>query len=316
MTKRLERGNPREVQKLSLKYKGISPKTRHRYESQIKIFFSYLTRNDIVLPSLYRQLDTVLSDYIDHMFMEGEPIGYAGDLISGISRFCPGARLRIPTTRLWFRNWQREVVRVRALPIPAEVVKGLAGVALAMERFDLAALIPLGFLCMMRTGELLNLTKDDIIFSPYGSSAIITLRQTKTSGPNTEEGVLEDELVVRALRQVCDSLNDGENIYSRPARCLGEDLRWLASLVGFEHKRFTPYSLRRGGATWHFHKFGSLNKTCLVGRWKHERTAKIYIDGAAAEWTSWQFPLTGKSLMKRCRKAWKQKFSAALSRQR
>jgi len=150
MRRKIGRKPKKLVQSLGLKYKGISSNTRKRYERQISIFFTHLERHAIPIPFNFRELDEVMADYIDNMFMNGEPIGYAGDLISGISRFTPAARLRIPITRLWFRNWQREVVRVRALPIPARVVKGFAGMALALKRLDLAALLPLSFLCMLR----------------------------------------------------------------------------------------------------------------------------------------------------------------------
>ena len=134
------------------------------------------------------------------MLFDDEAIGNAGDLLSRLSRFYPAARLRIPTSRLWFRDWQREVTRVRALPLPARVVQGLAGIALVLKRKHLAALLPLGFLCMLRTGELLGLRPMDITFSPHGSTAIVALHQTKTSGPNTEDTVLEDVCGVFALK--------------------------------------------------------------------------------------------------------------------
>ena len=297
------------VQKMGLKYRGIKPKTRQRYERQIERFFTFLRQNDTPLPTTFRKLDEMLAEYIDHMFLDDEPVAYAGDLISGFSRFYPASRLQIPITRLWFRNWQREVIRVRALPIPAWILQGLAGVALAMGRKDLAGLLPAAFLCMLRTGEILSLRPMDVTFSPLGDTAIIALHQTKTAGPNTEEAVLEDRYAVNALKAACRGLRPDETIYARAPRFLNEELRWLASLIGFEHKRFTPYSFRRGGATWHFHKYGSLHLTCIAGRWKHERTAKIYINGAAAEWMSWQVPSEGKQMLRRCSKAFKQRYA-------
>ena len=150
----------------------------------------------------------------------------------------------------------------------------------------------------------------DITFSPFGASAIIRLPTTKTSGPNTEEVVLQDSTVVEALKAACIGVERSEPVYSKKPSWLGEDLRWLGRLVGFEHKRFTPYSLRRGGATWHFHKYGSLSKTAVDGRWKHERTAKIYIDGAAAEWASWQFSDNGNRMLRRGARAYRQHFAS------
>ena len=188
------------------------------------------------------------------------------------------------------------------MPIPLFVLNGISGLALAMKRLDLAALLSLGFVCMLRTSEIYSLRKEDVAFSPSGVSAIIALRQTKTSGPNTEECVLHDQYIVKALKQLFENWKQGQLLYSRPAKCLGEDLKWLCALVGFSHNRLTPYSLRRGGATWHMHTYGSLSTTALLGRWRHERTAKIYIDGAAAEWASWQFSDDAQEMLRRGKK--------------
>jgi len=49
----------------------------------------------------------------------------------------------------------------------------------------------------------------------------------------------------------------------------------------------------------------------MAGRWKHEKTAKIYIDGAASEWVSWQFSSTGEAMMKRCARAYTAHFRSA-----
>ena len=290
---------PRVSLKVSLKYRGIQPSTKKRYEAQLKAFFLFLKGNELELATSWRDLDLQVAEYVDHMFQDDVPIGYAGDLLSGLSRWLPGSRIKLPTARLWFRNWSREVIRRRALPLPMHILKGLAGIALAARRLDLAVLLPLGFLCMLRTAELYGLTKADVTFNPSGKTAIIALRRTRTSGPNTEEGVLHDPLVVKALKTLCDTLQPGETLYARKARFFWEDLRWLAKFIGFSHNRFSPYSLRRGGATWHMHAYGSLALTALIGRWKHERTAKIYIDGAAAEWASWQLTEKGEQLVKK-----------------
>ena len=306
-TKRRKKSAP--VLKRGLKYLGIKEVTRVRYTKQIRLFFDFIKHNGIVTPTTYRDLDCELAAYIDHMYMEGEPIGYAGDLISGMSRFMPGCRPKVPITRSWFRNWQRETVRSRALPIPIKIMKGLSGIALALERYDLAALVAVGFLCMLRTGEIYSLRPMDILFGPKLQSAIIFLSQTKTSGPNTEQTTLEDPCVVRALAKACVGVPDDEPVYTRHSRFFGEELRWLGSLVNFTHKRFTPYSLRRGGATWHAHRFGSLSHTCIIGRWKHEKTAKVYIDGAAAEWASWRISEKNWAKMKQGTELYKEYFS-------
>lgn len=42
-------------------------------------------------------------------------------------------------------------------------------------------------------------------------------------------------------------------------------------------------TLRRGGATWYFTKFSSLDRVMVMGRWQAARTARIYLnEGQAA----------------------------------
>lgn len=247
----------------------------------------------------------MLAEYINDMYQNGEPHGYAADFISAISRAVPMARAQIPTARRWLKNWTRGIQRTRALPIPVQVLTWLAGLALAFGRVDLAALLPTAFACTLRTSEVFNLKCQDVVFSPDGTKAIVTLRETKTSGPNCKEAVVHDRVIVCELLDACAKLRPAEHIYSRPARFLGDDLKWLASLVGFSHQSLLPYSLRRGRATWHMHKYGSLSLTALVGRWKHERTAKIYIDGAAAEWASWQLTEAANKHLRRASVLWR-----------
>jgi len=139
MTKGVKKLKPARASKtVSLKYRGIVLKTRTRYEAQLKNFFTYLSLHGYRLPKSWRNLDRLVADYIDYMFQEEIPVGYAGDLLSGLARWVPGSRHNLPTARLWFRNWLREVVRQRALPIPLFVSNGIAGLALAMKRLDLA----------------------------------------------------------------------------------------------------------------------------------------------------------------------------------
>ena len=64
------------------------------------------------------------------------------------------------------------------------------------------------------------------------------------------------------------------------------------NLEGFE---FRPYSLRRGGATCWFGRYGSLDRILVLGRWAGARTARIYINDGLAMLA--QLKLPHKSLL-------------------
>ena len=48
---------------------------------------------------------------------------------------------------------------------------------------------------------------------------------------------------------------------------------------------FKPYSLRRGGVTWHSPLHGKMSMTMEIGRWSQLVTAKTYVNTALLEIT-------------------------------
>ena len=162
-----------------LKYQGIQPQTRQRYSRQLLSFFDALCEGGGDWPRTWEALDLQVAEHINDMYQAGDAHGYAGDLLSGFSRWMPASRGRFPTARLWHKNWRRCLVRTQALPMPAQVLRGMAGVALVMGRPDLAALLPAGFLCMLRTQEIYCLRVGDVTFQLARGRAILRLRTTK-----------------------------------------------------------------------------------------------------------------------------------------
>ena len=56
----------------------------------------------------------------------------------------------------------------------------------------------------------------------------------------------------------------------------------LVEKIGANPADVKPYSLRRGGATHHWGVLANLSRTTLRGRWRHQPTARTYIqDGVA-----------------------------------
>ena len=103
----------------------------------------------------------------------------------------------------------------------------------------------------------------------------------KRSG--TAERVTIDELeAVLLLAELLQGQPAGTQLYPRGTGGFRRAFRRLVQSIGADPDRYKPYSLRRGGATHHFRILGSLSKTCVRGRWRHQPTARIYIqDGVA-----------------------------------
>ena len=55
----------------------------------------------------------------------------------------------------------------------------------------------------------------------------------------------------------------------------------LLRCLGFSPTSFSPYGIRRGGATYFFLTCGNIDTTVARGRWANARVARIYIDDGA-----------------------------------
>ena len=66
---------------------------------------------------------------------------------------------------------------------------------------------------------------------------------------------------------------------------------------------FTPYCLRRGEASWHFAKYANYDATQSLGRWVQLKTARLYIDHAAADLAECSLPQQGLLKIQRANEA-------------
>ena len=145
--------NPAECmrKRRSLKYAGLHPRTIRAYRAAP--WTGSCQRRKLKLRS-ERQLDHQISEFIDHLYQEGEPMSYGGHLLSAVKRFHPELLLCLPRSSQLFRNWQRCYVPSRALPASCALVEALMGVACSQQSEHLALLLALGFNCVLRTSKI------------------------------------------------------------------------------------------------------------------------------------------------------------------
>ncbi|CAK0819451.1 unnamed protein product, partial [Prorocentrum cordatum] len=98
------------------------------------------------------------AEYVNHVCQEGEPRGYAATFVSGLKRLYPKCRKRLDIATQYCKNWTNTLRRKRAMPLPANVVVGMAGMAYAFGEDWIGISFLVGFFGLLRTGELLGLT--------------------------------------------------------------------------------------------------------------------------------------------------------------
>ena len=238
-------------------------------------------RESRCLPETWEDFDGAVSLWLEHIFSEGLPKGYGSDALAALQYFLPEVSGKLCLSWKLLKTWNRIEPPLRVLPISPLVIGAMAGLCVQVGWLRPAALLLLGFDTFLRPGELYHLQVRDITWA--SGRAAVALHNTKTGQrKGVDEMVFCESMVAnRWLRLATSSLQPHEVILDRSPqdfRSLFFNLLDYLQIPG----HVTLYSLRRGGATWHFVTHRALEVTLLRGRWQSTSTARIYLQDSAA----------------------------------
>ena len=170
------------------------------------------------------------------------------------------------------------------------LAKGCGEVGALRRRWWTAALaFWLGFVCLLRPGELLGLKRGDVSLPESsggesdGLGAVIIIRQPKTRRVWREQFVIcTDPALVRWLCWWIHGLADGRPLFNISRYQLNKCFKSLAGDLGLDECGYTLGSLRAGGATDHFQRHRNLGELQYLGRWKQASTLQFYLHEAYA----------------------------------
>ena len=215
------------------------------------------------------------------MWRSGEPLLTIGDGLSALHFFQPWTRRKLPHAWKLFGIWRKIEVPSRAPPLTWELVSSMAAYEWDQHNFEMAVLLMLGFHCLLRTGEILKITGNDVSLGKL--AGILSLKGTKTGlRHNADEAIsITNGVVLEFLRALIYARRDlnllALPLWSSTAAHFRARFKFLCSLMGLADHGFRPYSLRRGGATALFQETKSMEAALIRGRWESSRVAKLYI---------------------------------------
>lgn len=305
MVKRLQKAKARVGH---IKYAGLQIGTIRKYNMAIRKFFIWLSSAERPWPKSLDSLDEALSEFINHLFQDDQPQGWASDAVCGFKRFYPKCRKSLQISSSYLRNWTRSVSRTQALPLTPDIVMSLTVFALLRGETRLAVAFILGFSCLLRTGEIVSLTVNQFTFLGGGSQLHIALPDSKGAKRvgRPESVILKQAHIVQFVRKATQNMRPNERVYLGTHASLGRDLQRMALCFGLTHPNLTPYGLRRGGATWLFQESLSYDLVQHTGRWSEAKTCKIYINEAMASLGRDTIPNWGVQKMTRCTRIFSQ----------
>ena len=155
----------------------VQPKTRVRYERAMQLFLGFLKWNKLSLPSHYDEADRVASLYVEELWEEGDSRYLAQDTVSALQHYEPQLKRKMLHSWRLLKAWQQH-------EMPPFTLTTLAVMAGWMQSRcpELALAMCLGFHALLRSGELLQVTNQDIICSD--DLVVVHLAQTKMAARN------------------------------------------------------------------------------------------------------------------------------------
>ena len=288
----------------SLKNLMIAPSTYIRYQTAVQQFFEWMDGRGQVIPGTREELDDFIIDYIDYLWQDGEAKAYASDVLSGLQYFVPSLKGSLKGGWRILKAWQQHELPARAPPLDVHVIRAMVGQCFKDKDIEMAALLLVGFEGFLRVKEMLELKTKDVIFNQEHSGAMLDLGLTKSGRRKgiTEQIVIEDIPCLGLLQAVLEGKSPGDYLWSRSPAAFRKKFGVLIDRMGFTDLGFKPYSIRRGGATYHFRSKGNLSQTMERGRWQSPATARIYIQESVSTLQAWAYSNHQKAAIKRGRR--------------
>lgn len=250
--------------------------TQERYEGALKLFQEWASARDVDLTTCDPDnMDLAAADYILDLYEEPDAgITKAYYIIAALKRRWPG--LRMPACGKVIAAWRSQSPPVQALALPREAVHAFFTLAWASRQHDLALCVLTCFCGLLRIGEALKLTVEQVLFDSHdGRTVVLMLGDTKRGVD--ERVVLRSPLLVSAFRSLFKGRSSTDKAFKLSYFAVRRDFVRFFSVLGMPALGLRTHGLRRGGATELVNQGIPLPNVLEFGRWHSESSAKEYI---------------------------------------
>lgn len=239
------------------------------------------------------QIDKWLEAAVEECHREGERLYWVTLGVLGIQR---GLRLSGSLLRgAWraIQGWRSLRTTKSRIPITAYVLEGVVLEGIfegwktdGWERQQMwasALALWLGFYCLLRPSEVLQLKVGDLSFSGPGTKTrdpgmVVVVRTPKTKRIWHRQFVLcREERLERWLRWWVVGKSKTRPLFGLTRYLWVKFFNIFLSRLNLEGGGYTLGSLRAGGATHHFRCHGNLGELQFLGRWTSQNTLQFYL---------------------------------------
>ena len=216
----------------------------------------------------------------------------------GAQHLSPKLKGRLHTAWAYMRVWEEKRKTSLRPPLPMPLWCFMLGLARAHAKTATSAklsrkwnifalLVEIGWLCLLRPGELLKLQWNDFslpgsftLGQQHAAVRIISPKNRRQFGAQ-QFVILKNPSTIYWIRALW-SVKPDDALWSHTPQQFAKCFRQICLELGLEHCHFTPGSLRPGGATHLYGKGMSVSTLRFVGRWTAEKSLEHYIQQAMA----------------------------------
>ena len=274
----------------------VQAKALARYTQAVRLFCAWVISMRLCSAINFEHLDDQASEYLEHLWFNGDSKLLAGDTLSGIQHFLRRKRILSGSWEL-YKAWNKAEVSEQVPPIPVFVLQALLGLAWSQGELGVVAVVACAFHCFLRTGEFLLVGSHNSFINEQ-FIGFLNLGFTKSGKRRgaTEQVSIEDPLVGYLIQSALQISSNGL-VFSGTSSAFRKLFDKFMAQLGLSHLNFKPYCLCRGGAVFHFSQHGKLDQTILRGRWESVRVAKLYINEGLLALTNFKFTEQEKAVL-------------------
>lgn len=270
-----------------LERKCVSSEVQGQYGQYLSRFEDFCRVSGFQWPPALQDVDPLLSDYMDTLFMEGRSPHEGEKTFAALEFHMLEVKGKLHRARRCLKGWRKAVPAQSRLPMPMLAMYGIAMTLAAGNHLEMALKTVVGFLLYLRPGEGLDLRSRNVVAPVRGAGiqykwVTVIIRDQEGQRPD-KTGVFDNSLAID------HTLWAGEQLLLRAKKAPTKDSLIFNFSVDNYRKQFSaagvklglgslhPYQLRHGGATEDLSSHRrEYNAVKARGRWKSDASVRRY----------------------------------------
>ena len=295
---------------------GFAPETAGRMKRCLSAFRVWLeTELKISWSSLLTEPEAAawgLRAYGLDLFERGLPRYLLVYAITGMQDRYPQVRQHLHIAWQVDRKWQaHEPGHCRAV-LPAIAIRAATTLAFLWGWNSWAGAVLIGFSAMLHPGELIGLTRKDLVFPRdvgYDMDCLfVHVRNPKTSRfARRQHGRIDDAGLIMIFEKLFGSLPLNEKLFVGSISLFRKQWNAIMTALGIPHRQSirgaTPGVLRGSGATYWYACTENIPLIAWRGRWARTRTLEFYLQEVSAQLLLHELPAHSRAkieLLSKC----------------